>query len=326
MLVYLAQPIDQTRAQHNVGEVAHLLRTVGVSWYRPAGAFALHGDPSRADLQLVDRINGFSLAAADALVAWLPSGTPTLGVPAEIEEALRSGKPTLILTNIMSFSVLLTRWETRGASIVQWDDRQSREWEADPTELYRLLNRKPDSDPAGFYEEYTAANQQPIADYLAEVGRSLSNTVELEPGWSVAAPNLPVKLEQGAFMPTRAYGDDAGLDLAINHLERLEVDECRMLPTGIRAALPDGMWGLIIGRSSTWVKYRVDVRLAVIDVGYRGELMIQAHNRGDRPITFPAGTRLAQYVLLPTWLGSVLAVDTLGEHERGENGYGSSGK
>lgn len=301
MLVYLAQPIDQTRAQHNVGEVAHLLRTVGVSWYRPAGAFALHGDPSRADLQLVDRINGFSLAAADALVAWLPGKTPTLGVPAEIEEALRSGKPTLILTNIMSFSVQLTSWEARGASVVQWDDRQSREWEADPTELYRLLNRKPDSDSAGFYEEYAAANH-------------------------TAAPNLPVKLEQGAFMPTRAYGDDAGLDLAINHLERLEVDECRMLPTGIRAALPDGMWGLIIGRSSTWVKYRVDVRLAVIDVGYRGELMIQAHNRGDRPITFPAGTRLAQYVLLPTWLGSVLAVDTLGEHERGENGYGSSGK
>jgi dUTP pyrophosphatase len=311
MFVYLAQPIDQAKgAQHNVGGVTSLLRAVGINWYRPAGAFGLHGDTTREELLIVDRINREAIELADAVVAWLPPKVPTLGTPSEIEFALAANKPTLILTDVslMNVSVQLAQWAKRGAIVMHWSDSLARRWEADPMAIRQVLSQSPVSretrTSGGFYDEAEA------------VARSAANR----------AHDLPVLLEEGATLPSRAHGDDAGLDLAILRAETLEPGECRMLPTGVRAALPHGTWGLIIGRSSTWVKHGVDVRLAVIDAGYRGELMIQAHNQNHAPVSFKPGTRLAQYVILPTWLGTVLGASGLPEHARGENGYGSSGE
>lgn len=307
MFVYLANPIDQADSLLGIDNITHTLSTCGISWYHPATAFHLNNMCGPLDLRAIDRINQEALSRADALLVWLPRGVPTLGVPVEIETALQANTPTVILTNI-DRSVQLTSWESRGASVIRWDHTISQQWENNPKQLLALLRVQPET--IGLYDVAAANHTKQVA-------------LMRHPG--PKTDDLQIKLDPRAIMPSRAHDDDAGLDLALFRNEKLEAGECRMLATGIKAALPAGYWGLIIPRSSTWVKYQVDVRLAVIDAGYRGELMVQAHNQSTRPITFVAGTRLAQYVLLPTWLGKPTEVSELPEHTRGEKGYGSSG-
>jgi dUTP pyrophosphatase len=148
-------------------------------------------------------------------------------------------------------------------------------------------------------------------------------------------PPFTFELEQVSHQPLlvsgaaanlrqRAYPGDAGLDLTLSHGLVLFDQHYTMAGTGVHVAIPEGYWGLITGRSSTWAKYRCDVRQAVIDSGYRGELMVGIENRSGQSVEFAAGTRLAQLVLLPIWPGEVVPVETLPDHERGHNGYGSS--
>jgi dUTP pyrophosphatase len=134
-----------------------------------------------------------------------------------------------------------------------------------------------------------------------------------------------VQAHPDATRPTKAYPDDAGIDLAACESVVIPVSGKALVKTGLKFALPAGMWGLIVGRSSTWAKKRLDVKLGVIDAGWRGELFISIENRGDEDYKVEVGERLAQYILLPAWQGAFAEVGMLPEHARGENGFGSSG-
>lgn len=309
MLVYFAHPIDQAtlseRHSDAINDIQALMLRAGVSTYRPAGAFTVAGAPL-SDLEIIDRINQCALPAADALVAWLPAGVPTLGVPAEIENALRWNKPTVILTDraLAIGSVQVANWRSRGAFVTVWGEEIQRQWRSRPVEFIDLLRSAPDSEvklrgdtPITFVQEY-----------------SFSGT-----------PPLLIKRGSAAKALTRAYAGDAGLDLAIAEDAVLRMGQYKMLRTGIWAAVPDGYWGFITGRSSAWSKYRLEVKTAVIDSGYRGELMVGVTNQNLSEVHLEAGTRLAQYVILPAFAGEVQEVDELPDHERGTNGYGSSG-
>jgi dUTP pyrophosphatase len=341
MFVYLAQPIDQANETKGIDNILEVFDAQSVGCYRPARAFHLPPSALRGHLAGIDRINYQALRVADALVAWLPPGVPTLGTPSEIETALAMDKPTLILTDhsLMRKSVQLLNWENRGATVVDWRHSVQSDFLASPTRLLQMLNRRPSNfrrvvETTTFdSEERTFLPADPAAKHTNKHDLICANHGDCDaphkrPPLGVLTPDLTVHLADGAIKPRRAHHDDAGLDLAILNNETLEAGECRMLPTGIRAALPDGYWGLITGRSSTWVKHGCDVRQGVIDAGYRGELMVQLHNQNTFPVHFLAGTRLAQYVLLPAFPGAVRTVpdaDHLPEHARGLNGYGSSG-
>lgn len=318
MLVYFAHPIDQAPDRiKEINSIRGLLTGVGIHHYRPGAAFTLNGDTQREDLGVVDRINRVALLAADALLAFLPAGVPTLGVPAEIEEALRSDKPTLILTtgDLHLYSVQVASWADRGATVVDWAPWVAEGWKASPEVLLEILSTKPEGQLPLEVEAPPAANH-----------RSLPPASELE---TFFPSEFHVKLDPGARVPSRSHDDDAGLDLAIaEDVYNLMPDEYRLVPTGVWGAVPTGWWGMITGRSSTWARHRCDVRMAVIDSGYRGELMIGLQNRGEDPVNFQAGTRLAQYVLIPTFTGHVRVLsgdEKLTDHARGENGYGSTG-
>lgn len=142
-------------------------------------------------------------------------------------------------------------------------------------------------------------------------------------------PGIPwAALDEAATPPTRAYPDDAGLDLAASRAVEVEPGGRAMVPTSLAFALPTGMFGLILGRSSTWHKRNLMVIPAVIDAGWRGELFASVYNPGSEPVKIEAGERVAQYVLLPAWMGNLREVGPLElpPHERGTNGFGSSGK
>jgi dUTP pyrophosphatase len=121
------------------------------------------------------------------------------------------------------------------------------------------------------------------------------------------------------------HDGDAGIDLPCSEAARLWGGTWTNVPIGIRVELPAGVWGLIVGRSSTFFRKHLMVNQAIIDNGYRGELFVSVYNPGEAPYDVDRGERLAQLIpmlLVPTGLRKV---DELSDTVRGSNGFGSTG-
>lgn len=139
-------------------------------------------------------------------------------------------------------------------------------------------------------------------------------------------------LDHRASKPTKQYPDDAGIDLASLDRHEIRIGESANISTGLAFAIPQGYWGLIQGRSSTWHKRRLMVMPAVIDAGWRGELFVAVHNSGApdadgfvQPALIMPGDRLGQLIILPAFAATLSYVDQLPQHPRGLRGFGSSG-
>lgn len=151
--------------------------------------------------------------------------------------------------------------------------------------------------------------------------------------------DLPVRLDQGAQMPTQGYSDDAGFDLYVTkdttipapprpgdaqaHQNPAFVD----VPCGVRVQLPHGTWALITGRSSTIRNRGLLVVNSIIDAGYRGEYFAACQNMTTHPVQVKAGERIAQFIILPALAAQYRPVEVaeLAPSERGAAGFGSSG-
>lgn len=302
MYLYVAYPIDQanpdTDSPMNMA-LAHLHSLAydqGHTLFRPGAAHRIGGSLwNPDDVAAVDRINRSAIWESNGLVAVLLPGIPTLGTPAEIEHALTLNRPVLILTTSLfaATSVQLVSWARRGATV-------------------RHLQTN------GHFDDFN----------LAEALSQLPDPTRLA-GELLDHPKMLIAGE-AANCQRGKYEGDAGIDLAISQETLVgpfgSATDYNLIPTGVRAAIPDGYFGLITGRSSTWSRYRCQVQSAVIDSGYRGELMVGILNKGSKVQRFGAGQRLAQMILLPTWAGQVEWTHELPQHERGENGYGSSGR
>lgn len=127
--------------------------------------------------------------------------------------------------------------------------------------------------------------------------------------------------------PTRAYSDDAGLDLYVSEFSVIPPHGFVDIPSGIAVEIPTEYWGLLTGRSSTLRKRGLLVNQGVIDPGYRGELFAGVWNLTDFEVTIEQGERLAQLILMPniTPQFELEQVEKLDLHERGTSGFGSSG-
>lgn len=126
--------------------------------------------------------------------------------------------------------------------------------------------------------------------------------------------------------PSRGYPGDAGWDLVSTGDVTVPARSQADVPTGIRVALPQGFWAQIITRSSTFRKHQLHVIEAVIDNGYRGELFIQVVNPMPYDTMISKGTRLAQVILHRIYDMRWVEVEKLPNSERGNNGFGSTGK
>lgn len=149
------------------------------------------------------------------------------------------------------------------------------------------------------------------------------------------AMTLKVKRWPSGKLPTRATDGSAGWDL--HACERVEVAGRAEVATGIAVEIPRGHVGLVRGRSGL-ARRGVRVFEGTIDSDYRGELRVlttrmaatpNAHgvlvNRGE-PIVIEPGDRIAQLVIVPVPEIEIVEVDELSATERGEGGFGSSGR
>jgi dUTP pyrophosphatase len=138
------------------------------------------------------------------------------------------------------------------------------------------------------------------------------------------------RLSEAARLPTRANEGDAGLDLYAAEAATLAPAGGRTdVGTGIAVEIPTGHAGLVLPRSGSARKHGITLSNApgLIDAGYRGELRVLMLNTDPtEPFEVSPGDRIAQLVIVAVAPAEPVEVDELGESERGEGGFGSSGR
>lgn len=140
---------------------------------------------------------------------------------------------------------------------------------------------------------------------------------------------INVMLDEGAIMPTRAHSADAGLDLYTPKDVMLsavfERERSADIDTGVHVEVPTGYVGMIKSKSGLNV-YGGIVCEGVIDAGYTGSICVKLYNHGDIGHYFRRGDKIAQLVILPIVTPTPKLVDKFAETERGDNGFGSTGR
>lgn len=140
---------------------------------------------------------------------------------------------------------------------------------------------------------------------------------------------LKMMLEEGARVPTYAHETDAAADLyAANTVVVPAHSRSTMIRTGVHIQLPEGWMAIILPRSSMGMKtgLRLSNSAGVIDQGYLGQLGVIYDNIGDTDYIINAGDRIAQLLVMPCYQFKAEVVDTLESTDRGEGGFGSSGR
>jgi dUTP pyrophosphatase len=141
---------------------------------------------------------------------------------------------------------------------------------------------------------------------------------------------LSVKvLDAGLSLPRYARVGDAGLDLLAAEDVALEPGARAAVSTGIAVAVPRGYAGFVHARSGRALDEGLALANApgLIDSGYRGEVKVIVVNLDPaRPIAIKRGEKIAQLVLQPVEEARMEVVDELPPSERGESGFGSSGR
>lgn len=138
------------------------------------------------------------------------------------------------------------------------------------------------------------------------------------------------KIKDNAILPTRGDSDAAGVDLyaCIDQPITILPNRTEWIPSGIACDFPDGYFGLVLPRSSVGAKRHLSLAntAGVIDHSFNGEIMMVFKNDGDVYQTIQPGERLAQMILLPYVTYNITETDFLTETERGEGGFGSTGR
>lgn len=131
-------------------------------------------------------------------------------------------------------------------------------------------------------------------------------------------------------LPEYATEHSAGMDMRANLSESITIEPLGrvMVPTGIHIQLPDGYEAQIRPRSGLAAKHGIGIvnSPGTIDADYRGEIKIILVNLSNQPFLLNPGERIAQMVIARYEKAVWRQCDTLDESERGEGGFGSTGR
>ena len=134
------------------------------------------------------------------------------------------------------------------------------------------------------------------------------------------------RIHPGAKLPLRGTNSSAGADLVCLEPFTLGSGERKLVPTGLIVEIPPGWYGRVAPRSGLAVNHGVDMLAGVIDSDYRAEVRVLMINLGDAPVSFKAGDRIAQLIIERAAVCEYVWADDLSQTERGEGGFGSTGK
>ena len=147
---------------------------------------------------------------------------------------------------------------------------------------------------------------------------------------------MKIMLDEGAILPTRAHETDAGLDLytpmdvSVPGCSSDVFDEfaevgSATIDTGVHVEIPKGYVGFIKSKSGLNVKHGLTAE-GVIDCGYTGSIVVKLYNHTNDEYLFFAGDKIAQLVLLPIITPDLELVESLEDTDRGDGGFGSTGR
>ncbi len=136
---------------------------------------------------------------------------------------------------------------------------------------------------------------------------------------------MKIKLDPGAFVPERAHEADAGFDLRSPVEGRLYAGQAVVIDTGVHVAIPIGYVGMLKSKSGLNVKHDI-VGEGVIDSGYTGSIRVKLYNHGAESYVIKKGDKISQLVILPIITPELELVSSLDETERGDSGFGSTGR
>lgn len=134
---------------------------------------------------------------------------------------------------------------------------------------------------------------------------------------------MKIKLDPQAIMPTRAYPDDAGLDLYSPIDCWVYSGGLRIIDLGVHLEIPTGHVGLLTSKSGL-MQLGITTR-GTIDAGYRGSIKAVIYNDGKESYKVERGQKVTQLVIVPCITPEIEVVEELEETDRGDNGFGSTG-
>lgn len=138
------------------------------------------------------------------------------------------------------------------------------------------------------------------------------------------------KLHPNAMLPTYGSEEAAGADLyaCLDAPVTVAPGETAWIQTGIAMEVPKGCAGLVYARSGMACKKGLAPanKVGVIDSDYRGMITVVLHNHGSESQTIAHGERIAQMVITPVLTPAYVEAEELSDTDRGQGGFGSTGK
>lgn len=135
------------------------------------------------------------------------------------------------------------------------------------------------------------------------------------------------KTHPDAQLPSRKRTGDTGFDVSAVENVIIPAKGDAVVPTGITVAkTPMAVWFLVLPRSGMGFKHGIQPHLGVIDNPYRGDLAIKLYNFSDTDYKVTKGDRIAQIAYFPLIVLEPQWSDTVEETDRGDKGFGNSGK
>lgn len=136
---------------------------------------------------------------------------------------------------------------------------------------------------------------------------------------------MNIMLDEKALMPTRGHATDAGLDLLSPIDTVVPAKGSITIETGVHIELPPNTAGFLKSKSGLNVKYGITSE-GVIDVGYTGSIAVKLYNHSNIDYAVSRGDKISQLVVMKINIPSLDVVESFEKTERGDNGFGSTGK
>lgn len=137
---------------------------------------------------------------------------------------------------------------------------------------------------------------------------------------------MKVVLDEDAYMPTKAHEADAGYDLRTPKRVVLRRHDCVCIDTGVHIQIPKKWYGKLESKSGLNVRHGIVSLGGVIDSGYTGSIVAKLYNLSDEDYVFDPGDKIVQIIFMHYGRFIMDQVDEMEETERGDGGFGSSGK
>lgn len=137
---------------------------------------------------------------------------------------------------------------------------------------------------------------------------------------------MRIKLDPGAYVPERAHETDAGMDLRTPSFVIVPAHGSACIDTGVHIELPAGTYGKLESKSGLNVKHGVVSLGGVIDCGYTGSIVAKLYNMSDEDYVFVAGDKVVQLIVQPYLVPDIDIAWELPQTDRGDWGFGSTGR